>query len=266
MGVIINGGMNIGSGGILISTPSIYIPPSPPPSTPIVRDGLVLELDAGNSLSYPGSGDTWTDLSGTDNNSALINGPTFSSNNGGIIVLDGINDLVSIPGNATTYTSNFTWQSFHYIRSQDPNNIDAMWWSEISGTKNFLIVYGNANLASAYMRIDTQGGVFNSTSTGTQTNGFGTSAGPVTGRWLFTTIVKNGTTFSLYWNNAVLMWTVTINSWNIVDNTQAIAFGARNDAQFATAMDISNNLMYNRALSTLEITQNYNAQKSRFNL
>ena len=30
----------------------------------IVTDGLVLALDAGNAKSYPGSGTTWTDLSG----------------------------------------------------------------------------------------------------------------------------------------------------------------------------------------------------------
>jgi hypothetical protein len=260
MGVIINGGMNIGNGGILISPP--YIPPF---LFSIVRDGLVLELDAGNINSYPGSGTTWTDISGNGNNATLINGPTFSSNNGGLIILDGIDDFVSIPGNATIYTSNFTWQSFHYIRTANAFSLDAMWWSEDT-VKNFLMVYRNTNSANAYFRIDTQTQVFESYNTGTQTNGFGTTAGPVSGRWILTTIVKNGTTFSLYWNNAVLMWTVTIGSWNIVDNTQAIAFGARNDNVYNTAMDISNNLMYNRALSTLEITQNYDVYKSRFGL
>jgi hypothetical protein len=258
MGVIINGGTNIGSGGILISSPYIPIPS-------IVRNGLVLELDAGNTNSYPGSGTTWTDISGYGNNSTLINGPTFSSNNGGIIVLDGTNDFVSIPGNTTTYTSDFTWQSFHYIRSANPGTIDGMWWSQ-NTTKNFLTAYINSGLASAALRIDTDSGVYQSTSTGTRTNGFGTTAGPVTGRWLLTTIVKNGTIFSLYWNNAVLMWTVTIDTWDIIDNTQAITFGAIESGFYANAMNISNNLMYNRALSTLEITQNYDIYKSRFGL
>jgi hypothetical protein len=258
MGVIINEGINIGSGGILISSPS-YIFPS------IVRNGLVLELDAGASLSYPGSGTTWFDLSGYSHNSTLINGPTFSSNNDGLIILDGIDDFVSIPGNTTIYSSNFTWQSFHYIRSANASNLDGMWWSE-NAVKNFLMGYRNTALANTYFRIDTQTQVYDSIADGTQTNGFSTTAGPATDRWILTTIVKNGTTFSLYWNNAVLMWTVTINDWNIAENGQAIAFGARNDADFATAMDVSNNLMYNRALSTLEITQNYNAYRSRFSL
>src|SRR6056300_111169 len=37
----------------------------------IVRDGLVLHLDAANVKSYPGSGSTWFDLSGNGNNFTL---------------------------------------------------------------------------------------------------------------------------------------------------------------------------------------------------
>ena len=62
----------------------------------VVEDGLVLALDAGNTKSYPGSGTTWTDLSGNGNNGTLTNGPTYSSSNGGSIVFDGVNDFVDI--------------------------------------------------------------------------------------------------------------------------------------------------------------------------
>ena len=60
----------------------------------IVTSGLQLYLDAGDSSSYPGSGNTWYDLSGNNNNGTLVNGPTYSSVNGGCIVLDGSNDYV----------------------------------------------------------------------------------------------------------------------------------------------------------------------------
>lgn len=39
-------------------------------NTSIVRDGLVLHLDAANVKSYPGSGTTWKDLSGLGNNAS----------------------------------------------------------------------------------------------------------------------------------------------------------------------------------------------------
>jgi hypothetical protein len=64
-------------------------------SPSIVTSGLVLCLDAANPKSYPGSGTTWTDLSGNGNNGTLVNGPTYSSVNGGSIVFDGSNDYIS---------------------------------------------------------------------------------------------------------------------------------------------------------------------------
>ena len=42
-------------------------------SPKIVTDGLVLCLDAGDGKSYSGSGTTWTDRSGQDNNGTLTN-------------------------------------------------------------------------------------------------------------------------------------------------------------------------------------------------
>ena len=60
----------------------------------IVTDGLVLALDAANTKSYPGSGSTWTDLSGNDNDGTLTNGPTYSSDNLGVLTLDGTNDYI----------------------------------------------------------------------------------------------------------------------------------------------------------------------------
>jgi hypothetical protein len=62
----------------------------------IVKDGLVLWVDAMNDNSYPETGITWTDLSGNNNNGTLTNGPTFDTANGGSIVFDGIDDRVVV--------------------------------------------------------------------------------------------------------------------------------------------------------------------------
>ena len=59
----------------------------------IVTDGLVLCLDAANKRSYPGAGNTWTDLTANKYNGALTNGPTFNSANGGSLIFDGTDDL-----------------------------------------------------------------------------------------------------------------------------------------------------------------------------
>ena len=49
----------------------------------IIEDGLVLCLDAASKRSYV-SGNTWTDLK-SGYNATLVNGPTFRSDNGGIL-------------------------------------------------------------------------------------------------------------------------------------------------------------------------------------
>ena len=76
-------------------------------NTSIVTSGLVMCLDAGNPKSYPGSGTTIRDVTGNGYNGTLTNGPTFSSANGGVIVLDGINDYIDVQGinlSSSSYT------------------------------------------------------------------------------------------------------------------------------------------------------------------
>ena len=62
----------------------------------IIRNGLVLYLDAANRKSYPGTGTTWSDLSGKGNNALLLNGPTYSSTNQGNISFDNANDYCEV--------------------------------------------------------------------------------------------------------------------------------------------------------------------------
>jgi hypothetical protein len=45
----------------------------------IVRDGLILCLDAANRKSYPGNGTTWYDISGNNNDATLVNSPVYNS-------------------------------------------------------------------------------------------------------------------------------------------------------------------------------------------
>ena len=62
---------------------------------PIVTDGLVFAVDANNIVSYPKSGTTWYQLTGSANNGTLTNGPTFKANVGGVISLDGTDDFIN---------------------------------------------------------------------------------------------------------------------------------------------------------------------------
>jgi hypothetical protein len=76
----------------------------------VVTSGLQLYLDAGIPASYPGTGTTWTDLSGNGRTGTLTDGPTFSSADGGSIVFDGTNDYVQCTGSLTVTAATFvTW-------------------------------------------------------------------------------------------------------------------------------------------------------------
>ena len=83
----------------------------------IVTNGLVLSLDAANKKSYPGSGTTWLDMSGNANNGTLVNGPTFTNDNGGGILFDGSNDEVNLGNNAITQFSHTSaWSIFYFFK------------------------------------------------------------------------------------------------------------------------------------------------------
>ena len=97
--MIIGSGITIGSGIQILEQLS-----------PVVTTGLQLYLDAGNASSYPGSGTTWTDLSGNSLTGTLTNGPTYSGTNGGSIVFDGTNDYIQCLGSLTVTAATFvTW-------------------------------------------------------------------------------------------------------------------------------------------------------------
>ena len=82
-------------------------------------DTLVLHLDASNSSSYPGSGSTWTDLSGQGNHVTLT-GTTYSSSNGGYLIFDGNNDYGTVPAIDLTSTQ-FTLSIWTFIQDYYQN-------------------------------------------------------------------------------------------------------------------------------------------------
>lgn len=64
-------------------------------SNPIISDGLVLNLDAGNLTSHNGNTTTWKDLSNSGFNGTLTNGPTYNLANRGFVTFDGVDDYVN---------------------------------------------------------------------------------------------------------------------------------------------------------------------------
>ena len=80
------------------------------PSIQIVSNGLILNYDAGNVASYPGTGAIWYDISGNSRNGTFSgpNGGSASYNIGGYINFDGVDDFIKQSGDAILATDNFT--------------------------------------------------------------------------------------------------------------------------------------------------------------
>jgi hypothetical protein len=79
-------------------------------NTSLVRNGLVLYLDAANKKSYSGTGTSWIDLSGNSNNATLENGAGYNANNNGTMSFDAIDDYANITNSSIGNfgTSNFS--------------------------------------------------------------------------------------------------------------------------------------------------------------
>jgi hypothetical protein len=116
----------------------------------IITNGLVLNLDAANKDSYPGTGTTWTDLSGNGYNGTLVNGPSFLSNqNGGIISLDGVDDIITtgvtgiVPNSSSPYTVS-VW-CYRNRNNAGYEELLAQWTFANSGN-SFFFGFDNSNV------------------------------------------------------------------------------------------------------------------------
>ena len=204
----------------------------------IVVNGLVLYLDAASPRSYPGTGDTWTDLSGNGRTGTLQNTPTYSSANGGTLVFDGTNQYVSIispaiMNQAVTYAgwvysteTTLTYKNFIDTKTQKP----MIWWNT-SGRIEF------------------------------DANDFTTTL-VYRNQWVYVALSKpSGTSSPSYYVNGVLVGTgpnpyavpVETPTWL---NREGGAGSWKGNCSIIQA--------YNRALTAGEIAQNYNALKSRY--
>lgn len=217
----------------------------------IVTDGLVLSLDAGNTKSYPGSGTTWVDKSGYGNNGTLVNGPTFSSQNGGSLVFDGSNDYVENDfiattsiGNGNPFTMSCVFKTSLNIQQMLCGCPDSpRFYMSLFNRAGVLVVHwglgnnNNSSTSSAILNINT---IYNYTFT------------------------YNGNIVYSYLNG-ILINTDTIGSQ--LYNSNKFRIGKYIDV---VPLYFNGNIysaqIYNRALSPTEILQNYNATKSRFNL
>jgi len=227
-------------------------------SPKIVTDGLVFAVDAANKKSYPGSGTTWTDLAG-NNNGTLTNGPTFDSGNGGSIVFDGSDDYVEFSNTNILNTSNPFTISFWVNMITMPNSITSPIVIK-TNANDFLILI---SARSGYVGIAIGSGL-------TWAQGrTETSSDFFINKWVNVCITYNGnaagtlSNFQIFENNNNR--SITSGTSGLLSQSTQTRIGYINSGNTLNGK-IAKFMIYNKALSSTEITQNYNALKSRFGL
>ena len=231
-------------------------------SPSIVTDGLVLCVDAANTKSYPGSGTTWTDISGKGHNGTLINGPTFNSDNMGGIVFDGSNDAVTLSANSDFDfgTGNFTIDGFANYNSGNFRTLVCSEHYYASGYNgNWIIRVTNTN-SLAFASYDGQSNEEYSEFSITNTSN----------KWFYFAFVREGTGSNecKFYFNGVLVGSMTVSKSLSNAGNEGLRIGQDLDGPNNNFLGkISNVKIYKgKGLTATEVLQNYNANKGRFGL
>lgn len=237
----------------------------------IVNNGLVLHLDAANSRSYPGSGASWNDMSGAGNNITLLNSPTYSSTNNGVIVFDGVDDY-SNPPISHSYLSSSTMEVIFRP-------------SALSKTKQMIFGYrhngGYSNPTIGSLYIENTNRLMASVITNTQAYRIATSSVILQANTTYHAMlykdVVNGV-LKIYVNGVETAsqtfdaatygyWAGSYVGANILDiakstnNTTGQGWGSDHFTGFIGVMRV-----YNRLLTAAEIQQNFEATRGRYGI
>lgn len=223
----------------------------------IIRAGLVLQLDAGEPTSYPGSGNIWYDISGFNNNGTLYNGVSYNSIGGGSMSFNGNNTYVQIPDSSSL---------------SPVTGITIFSWTRSNAYGNYTIV----GKQSAYQNqtIGTNG-IENSIYTPSQQWIQPTTGNNILSTSLFNCICNTydvgDYTHRTYHNGAELsvgdLPYKRPTQENINDSSLPLYIGAWGDgnSEYFNGY-ISTVLIYNRALTKYEVLQNFSAYRFRYGI
>jgi hypothetical protein len=216
----------------------------------IVTTNLSMFLDAGNASSYPGSGTAWTDLSGNSRNGTLTGGPTYTSADGGSIVFDGTNDFVQCSGSITATAATFViWMR----RNGPQDDFDGIIYSR-SANATGISFYGTTNKISYTWN--------NAVDTYSWDSGL--TIPDLTWCMIAVSVTSTSATAYLCQSSGITSATNTVSHTSTTLDDIKIGqddLGGR----FFTG-NIATAMIYDRALSAGEITQNFNALRSRYGL
>ena len=224
----------------------------------LVSDGLVLYLDAANAESYPGSGSTWTDLSGKNNHATMYGTVPYETD-----VTTCFNFAT-----ATGVASSVSTLGFTFGSNMIPTTGDftfSCWIKNPNTNSGQVGLFSNAGGGDGYRFGVGLNGIYYLVGPGYKEETVPFSSTLLTALWYnVTTVYARTTTQILVYLNGVLQNTSTIPVQTAMQNgTPGIV---RSSCCGVYTGKLASFSAYNSALSAAEILQNYNALKSRFGL
>jgi hypothetical protein len=213
---------------------------------PIATDGNVLHLDGGLPASYPLVGTSWYDLTENSNNSVLINGVTYNSSSKGYLEFNGSNQYVSVTGTTSIPIGNSNYTIGVWF------NADTLGSKGLVGWGN----YGTSNEANAFRL--TSNGLVNYW----WLNDLTVTTTITPGNWYYAVATFDGTTRSIYVNGS-LIGSDTPTGHNVTTSGN-LTVGVTNSTEYFDG-DIGDVQIFDRAITSTEILQNYNSFVKRYN-
>jgi hypothetical protein len=223
------------------------------PIPSIVTNGLVLNLDAANYQSYPRSGTTWTDLSGQGNNGTLVNGVEYNNSEGGNLIFDGVNDYVDCGNTASLSaiggTTNITVSGWAYYTAYG------------GGGQPYSVITAKGSPWTWLLENPLNTFRFRITAGGADVNVADTST-HLLNTWYNVVGTYDGSNMRIYVNG--VLKNTRAQTGTLATNTVTAKIGTFQGTNYNVTGKISNISVYNRALSDAEITQNFNAFRTRY--
>lgn len=223
----------------------------------IVTNGLVLDLDAAKKDSYPGSGTVWRDISGNRYSGSLVNGPTFSSTNGGAIGFDGVDDYVNMSNFTNPYAETIivwvksnttTWNKYGWVSSSRRQN-GHIFHPEFPGTRQLGFYILDSSATYTLVGSTTPADITIPHMYAYSTNGSNSHKCYIDS----TFIIENTTSITRTTTPSPQIWYLGLDDFPADPNRYGNGI-------------IYSVLRYNRQLTNSEVIQNYNALKGRYGL
>lgn len=210
----------------------------------VVKEGLILHVDAAVSRSYSGTGLTVNGLVGGIGGT-LVNGVGFGTTDNGYFIFDGSNDYINF-GNSSTLQQS-TGSLSAWTKASSPG----------SGYRGIIAkqgAYGLFYTDSVLVAYDWAADTPRSTGINIADNTWKNVV------LTYQSGVSNGTRIYI---NGVSVLTTTITIFNQINN---LFGGAEANANQFASCQVSSFKMHNRVLTASEVLQNYNVTKRRYGL